>query len=219
MKLKDRRNFQVMNRIRDIILDSEKGIGVRIEGSEFADVEKEYSGEEVMFALRHLKGKGYLISFSDAQDLTLSAKGYDEWLFPNGPTDEKSIFVSYATEDKALAGKLKEVLEGEGWRIFLAHEDIEPTAKWRDRIISDLKSCNIFIALRSEIYATKQYTEQECGFALALNKRILSLCIGTKAENMGFCSEFQGQSFDKGDEDSIFDYCKKQLGSIIKKST
>jgi hypothetical protein len=220
MKLIERRNFQVINCIRNVILNSEKDIGVRIEGAEFKDVAKEYSDEEVMFALRYLKGKDYLEPFTKGSaDFTLTSKGYDEWLFPNGPINEKGIFVSYATEDKALAGKLKDVLEREGLRIFLAHEDIEPTAKWRDRIISDLKSCNIFIALRSEAYSTKQYTEQECGFALALNKRILSLCIGTKATDMGFCSEFQGQVFGKKEENKIFDYCKKQLGSMIKEIT
>ena len=215
MKLKERRNFQVINSIRDVLLDSDIGIGVQIQTEMFKVVEKKYSEEEVSYALRYLNGKGYLDNYhKDYAGYKLTTKGYDEWLFPNGPIDEKAIFISYAEEDKVLAGKLKKCLEDAGFRAFLAHEDIEPTAKWRDRIISDLKTANIFIALMTKTFIQKQYTEQECGFALALNKRILSICIDIKSSEMGFCSEFQGANFKKTEEEKIFDYCKKQLGKI-----
>jgi hypothetical protein len=62
-------------------------------------------------------------------------------------------------------------------------------------------------------YIQKQYTEQECGFALALNKRIMSICIGISTSQMGFCSEFQGANFEVGAEEKIFDYLEKQLGN------
>lgn len=84
--------------------------------------------------------------------------------------------------------------------------------RWRDRIISDLKTCSIFIALRTENYIRKEYTEQECGFALAMNKRILSICLNTELSEMGFCSEFQGVKL--SDQKEIFDYLKKQLYRI-----
>lgn len=212
MKLKERRNFQVINYIRDVLLDSDRDIGVSINLKIFDDIKTKYSGEELIYALRYLKEKGYFSFFrQDSGDYVLTVKGYDEWLFPDGPIDQKSIFISYAIEDKKFAGELKEFLEKEGFRAFLAHEDIEPAAKWRDKIISDLKSSNIFIALRTREYIKKQYTEQECGFALSLNKRILSICINVKSSEMGFCSEFQGANFEKLDKEKIFDYCKKQL--------
>lgn len=191
-------------------MDSDKDIGVLLNPPIFRVIEKEYTPEEVTYALRYLKGKGYLADYPGS-GYQLTSKGYDEWLFSSGPIDEKSIFISYATEDKILAGKLKKELDTIGFKSFLAHEDIEPTAKWRDRIISDLKTANIFIALRTKNYINKQYTEQECGFALALNKRILTICIDIKISEMGFCSELQGVNFKEGEEDKIFDYCKKQL--------
>jgi len=219
MKLKERRNFSVINRIRDVLMDSDRDIGVLIDVNLFNSVASEFTQEEVTYALRYLVGKGYFENgalTSGSHGYILTSKGYDEWLFPDGPIDEKGIFISYATEDRNFAGKLKQFLEKEGFRAFLAHEDIEPTAKWRDKIISDLKTSSIFIALRTKNYSKKQYTEQECGFALALNKRILSLCVGVKSSEMGFCSEFQAAEFSKLDEIEIFNYCKKQLGNLIK---
>jgi hypothetical protein len=213
MKLKDRQCFIVINRIRDVLLDSERDIGVGFGKKDFSKIIHQYSDEEVVYALRYLAGKGYLLQENQFDGLyKITSKGYDEWLFPNGPVNPRAIFISYATEDKELAGKIKECLEEIGYQAFLAHEDIEPTARWRDKIISDLKTCSIFIALRTENYIKKQYTEQECGFALAMNKRILSICINTKLSEMGFCSEFQGKKFE--DKKEVFDYLKKQLGNI-----
>src|SRR3989339_1807608 len=202
MRLKERRNFQVSNRIRDILLDSEIDIGTLISEDLFYPLKIEFSDEEVTYALRYLRDKTYLDNYrGESSGYKLTLKGYEEWLFPNGPTNEKGVFVSYAIEDKILANQLKKHLEKLGLSVFLAHEDIEPTAKWRDRIISDLKTCAIFVALRTKTYIKKHYTEQECGFALALNKRILSICIDTEISEMGFCSEFQGVEFKGKDRD------------------
>lgn len=210
MKLKERRLRPVIARIRDILMESEVDIETLINLQLFDDLKREFTEEEVIYALRYLKGKGLIDTRRDGGYI-LTSKGYDEWLFPFGSVMPNSVFVSYAIEDKQLARKFKTFLEKEGLTVFLAHEDIEPTAKWRDRIISDLKTSSVFIALRTKSYSKKQYTEQECGFALALDKKILSLCIGTKASEMGFCSEYQGASFKENDEKQMFEYCKKQL--------
>lgn len=212
MKLKERRNFQVINRIRDYLMESDKDIGVWLDGEFFKSIAKEFTDEEVNYSIRYLTGKGYFeYHKNDKSHFTLTSLGYDEWLFASGAIDEKKIFVSYAIEDRILASRLKICLEELGYDVFLAHEDIEPTAQWRDKIISDLKTASIFIALMTKKYIRKQYTEQECGFALALNKRILSLRVGIKSIDMGFCSEFQGATFKQGDEEKIFEFCQKQL--------
>jgi hypothetical protein len=211
MKLKERRTFKVADRIRDVLMDSEKDIGVLVDRNVFEKLDSEFSKEEVTYTLRYLDGKDYFKVRQDGAGYVITAKGYDEWLFPEGPIIANSVFVSYAVKDKELAGSLKHALEETGTRVFLAHEDIEPTEKWRDKIISDLKSSNTFIALRTKNYLGRPYTEQECGFALALNKRILTISIDTNSEEMGFCSEFQGEKFKSGEDKKIFEFCRKQL--------
>lgn len=220
MLLQERRIFPIRDRIRNVLMGSELDIGVSIADTAFDDVKREFSEQEVNYAIRYLIGKGYFEPISKNNPVyTLTSKAFDEWLFPDGPIEENSIFISYAKEDAPFAGELKAFLEGQGLKAFLAHEDIEPAARWRDRIISDLKTCHIFIALRTKNYLKKQYTEQECGFALALGKRILPLCIGTEISEMGFCSEFQGKKFDESERGytRIFDYCKKQLVPMIRR--
>lgn len=216
-KLKDRRLFLVIQRLREWILDSELDIGVIIYDHKFRKqlLIDGFFEDEITYAIRYLVGKNYLESYSlGLLEVKITVLGYDEWLFPNGPENPRSVFISYATEDKILAGKIKAGLESIGINAFLAHEDVEPTALWRDKIISDLKSAHVFIALRTKNYIKKQYTEQECGFALALNKRILTICVNIKSSQMGFCSEYQGVNFKILDEDGIVEFCKKQLISI-----
>lgn len=203
--------FPVINRMRDLLLESEKDIGVLVDTSLFEKIEKEYSSEEVAYALRYLDGKDFFKRRSDGSGYVITSKGYEGWLFPEGQAGSNRIFISYSVKDYKLAGSLKTELESVGLSIFLAHEDIEPTEKWRDKIISDLKTCSTFLALRTPNYLGRPYTEQECGFALALNKRILTISIDTNSEDMGFCSEFQGEKFIAGEDEKIFDFCKKQL--------
>lgn len=192
-------------------MNSDKDIGVLVDRNTFEELDKEFSKEEVTYTLRYLDGKNYFKLREDRAGYVITSEGYDSWLFPDGHVDSRAIFVSYAVKDKRLAGNLKKELEKNGLKVFLAHEDIEPTERWRDKIISDLKSSSIFIALRTKNYLGRAYTEQECGFALALNKRILTISIETNSEDMGFCSEFQGESFKEGEEEKIFEFCKKQL--------
>lgn len=220
MKLHDRRYTLVFHYIRESLMDTDKDVGVMIVSDElqksvralWADI----TNEEFVYGIRRLVGKNYLKPYTtNSDDLTsvaITQKGLDEWLFPMGHADPKKIFLSYAIEDKELAGKIKHGLEPD-FAVFLAHEDITPGAEWLDMIISNLRTSSIFLALRTTNYARKSATEQECGFALALGKRIISVCIGTKPSEMGFCEQYQGRAFEVNPDplSLILKYCRKQL--------
>ena len=215
MKLKERRYNLIFSRLRDIILDSEWDIGVSMPSHKLSQVlEKDFGKDEITYAIRHLVSKEY-VEDDGTTNLILTRKGYEEWLFPEGLENPKRVFISHASQDKKFAVRLKKLLEDFGFTAFVAHEDIPATAEWRDKIISELKGSGIFLALRTKNYIGKQFAEQECGFALALEKRILSLCIDTPTSSMGFCAAFQGKFFDleagKIPVSKIGSYLKKQL--------
>jgi hypothetical protein len=220
MKLRDRRYSLVFNYIRESLMDSDKDVGVMIDTEALKVSVKalwpKISDEEFSYGIIQLIEKGYLAYYPEGSyifnQISITQKGIDEWLFAMGVTDPKKIFLSYAIEDNELAGKIKLGLESD-FNIFLAHEDITPGAEWLDMIISNLHTSAIFLALRTVNYEKKSATEQECGFALALGKRIIPICIGTEPDKMGFCSPIQGKRFDEKPDPSalIVEYCRKQL--------
>jgi len=216
--MKERRYFLIVNRIRENLMNSQKDIGVLLnENDLIQNLKNEFDQDELSYTIRYLKEKGYLDDYAHpaAGAYKLTIKGFDEWLFPRGVANHKKIFLSHASEDKKLANELKIELEKDGFVVFVAHDDILGTEEFRDKMISELETCGIFIAFRTKEYCGKSYTEQECGFALALNKRILSLFVGTEPTNSGFCSAFQGKQFKESEKIiEIAKYCKKQLVNL-----
>lgn len=74
-----------------------------------------------------------------------------------------SVFVSYSTRDKLVGAKVKELLESHGTRCFLAHEDLEVSEEWRERILAELRGCNAFVALLSKAFRSSNWAPQEVG--------------------------------------------------------
>lgn len=224
MLLKDRRTFQIIGEMKNLLLDSTNDIDLRINSKVFFFEPlsaKGFKNDEILFSIRYLLRKNYLRASDmnpnniSGEEVCLTVEGYENWIFPRGVLDTTKVFLSHATEDKKLAGDLKMRLEEFKINVFLAHDDIPGTVEWKDRLISELETCSMFIALRTKIYEEKTYTEQECGFAIALNKRILSLFVGTAAKDSGFCSAIQGKGFKKNDLSGMVEYCTKQFRPIL----
>lgn len=87
------------------------------------------------------------------------------------------VFISYSTKDKLLAGKIKDLLEVYGLEVFLAHEDIRPSADWQDVILRNLESTDIFIPIYTLSFKESAWADQESGYALAKGKKIIPLAI------------------------------------------
>lgn len=62
----------------------------------------------------------------------------------------KEVFLSHVHEDKALAGKVKEILEANGVSAFLAHMDMEVSEEWRTEIFRHLETSSALIAIVTE---------------------------------------------------------------------
>ena len=100
-----------------------------------------------------------------------------------------SVFLSYSTKDNEKLGDIKFTLELFGLDVFLAHEDIEPTKKWRGVIKENLDKCDVFIPFISKNFKNSEWTDQETGYALGQNKIIIP--IGTDLSPYGFISDIQ----------------------------
>lgn len=83
----------------------------------------------------------------------------------NAPPGKIHAFISYQTKDKRTAGEVQKTLEEAGVSAFLAHEDIEVSVIWRDRILEELRKADIFVSILSKNYALSAWCVQESGIA------------------------------------------------------
>jgi hypothetical protein len=131
------------------------------------------------------------------------------------------LFLSYSTNDRQLAGKIKENLSKAGFDVFLAHEDITPTDEWLRRIETEFKRCNVFIAVLSQNFRKSEWTDQEAGYALsrsgASKKKclVLSFLVSPLAgAPHGFLKHFQALRVNHG---QVEEACKRAADIIEEK--
>lgn len=75
------------------------------------------------------------------------------------------VFVSHRAEDKIRATEIANGLQEQGYRTFVAHDDIQPTREWRDEIVHALDTMTHFVALITERFHGGGWTDQEVGYA------------------------------------------------------
>lgn len=127
-------------------------------------------------------------------------------------------FISYQTDDRAIAGELQRRLDVVGIQSFLAHEDIEVSDEWRSTLLRELSLVDIFICLLSKRYLQSQWCVQESGIAaFRKNLTIIPLSIdGTIPQ--GFMSNIQSAKVDP-DQISLHDlipaFLKRDFSSGI----
>lgn len=122
-------------------------------------------------------------------------------------------FISYSHLDKELAGSVKRELESCcGFKVFLAHEDIQPSYEWIDEILKQLIACHIFIPILTENFVKSNWTDQEVGIAIAGNKLIIPFKFSIDPH--GFMSRYQALAIHDSTEMHISNACN-QVEQII----
>jgi hypothetical protein len=86
---------------------------------------------------------------------------------------KNKVFISYSVKDKAIAGEIKNLLKRANLSAFLAHEDIEVSQEWAEKILDEINSSEIFICLLNENFKNSDYCIQETG--IAASKR--NMCV------------------------------------------
>lgn len=106
------------------------------------------------------------------------------------------VFLSYSHLDRNLAGDLKKGLERFGIKVFLAHEDIEPSEEWEKSIVSQLEKCDVLVPVLTTSFSASKWTDQEVGIAFAHGKVIIPLKVDTIP--YGFMKRYQALSLIDG---------------------
>jgi hypothetical protein len=106
-----------------------------------------------------------------------------------------NTFISYSSDVKGTAGKIKAYLDNYGFNCFLAHEDIPPQTVWPAEIVKALGKCNLFLPLLTPAFTTSVFCQQETGFAYCRKVDILPVMI-SKAP-VGMIANIQAIRFKK----------------------
>lgn len=119
------------------------------------------------------------------------------------------VFLSYSSLDKTFAGNIKKALEAFGIEVFVAHEDIEPSAQWVDTILAELNACDVLIPILTDNFHQSLWTDQEVGIAVAGTKLVIPVKITT--DPYGFISNVQALKLDINNIDASI----KELAEVI----
>jgi len=102
-------------------------------------------------------------------------------------------FISYASDCKKSARRIKKQLDHFGFNCFLAHEDIPPQTEWPARIVKELDGCDLFLPLLTTGFIESFYCQQETGFAFCKKVEILPVMI--EKAPMGMIADMQAVRF------------------------
>ena len=109
-------------------------------------------------------------------------------------------FISYASDIRKTAGRIKKYLDQYGFNCFLAHEDIPPQTVWPDEVLDALEKCSLFLPLLTPKFIESFYCQQETGFAYCRGVEILPVMISK--EPMGMIANLQALRFNKNKFDA-----------------
>jgi len=80
-------------------------------------------------------------------------------------------FISYASTEKRVAGRIKEHLDQFRFNCFLAHEDIPPQTKSPAEIVNALETCDLFLPVLTKDFTTSFFASKKLDSPIAAGLR------------------------------------------------
>lgn len=102
-------------------------------------------------------------------------------------------FISYSHLDRHFGAQAKAVLEAFGFETFLAHEDLQISAEWRERVLEELRQCILFVPLLSKSFVGSEWAAQEIGFVVSRPEVVIAPVSLDDTTPFGFISHLQSR--------------------------
>jgi hypothetical protein len=123
-------------------------------------------------------------------------------------------FISYSSDIKKTAKKVKVYLDTYGFNCFLAHEDIPPQTVWPAEVLKSLENCDLFLPLLTPEFTRSFFCQQETGFAYSRKMEILPVMISEAP--MGMIANIQAVDFNASEIDKS---CWKIVEHVAKNTS
>ena len=120
-------------------------------------------------------GAGFMFQVTgDAVRLLSDTSKFDAWLHKIIPaTPEFDVFISYAAGDSPIADELRNDLEKNGLKCFMAEKDIQVATEWQESIRTALVGSKRVLVLLTPRSISRPWVLMETGAAWALGKALI----------------------------------------------
>ena len=95
----------------------------------------------------------------------------------NWPSETPLLFISYATEDAASAAELRQILVDEGYRTWIAPDDIRGSRPWAEQILQAIAAATAMVVLVSSDAMRSSHVGREVNVAFDHSKPVLPIRI------------------------------------------
>ena len=142
---------------------------------------------------------------------------YDKYCESVRSRERVEVFLSHSHNDKALAGKLSAFLGESEIDVFLAHENIEISTKWRSEILKHLESCDVLLALLTQNFERSSWANQEVGYVMKRIVPVVPLFFGkANLKRFGFLEAFQGISMIEESPEQSFEEILRAIQTRVR---
>lgn len=86
-------------------------------------------------------------------------------IWGEGRQRKKLVFLSHRAAYRRQVTQVREHLESQGLRCFVAHEDVNPSTIWQNEILNALNTMDVFVGFVTKDFHGGGWPDQEVGYA------------------------------------------------------